>query len=142
MKHSLFRVAAAASVSLMLLTGCPAEERQETGTTTTTETAATGEAPVATGETAATGESAATGAGTTTVATVDAAAIFSQKCAGCHGANGGGGMGPALGATDEKGDEYIRNVIVNGSPEKGMPAFGSQLSEAEVTAMVNHVKSL
>lgn len=132
MKQSLFRVAAAASVSLMLLTGCPAEERQETGTPT--ETTATGEAPVATGESAATGE--------TTAATVDAAAIYSQKCAGCHGANGGGGMGPALGAVEEKGDDHIRNLIVNGSPEKGMPAFGSQLSEAEVAAMVNHVKSL
>ena len=133
MKQSLFRVAAAASVSLMLLTGCPAEERQETGTTT--ETTATGEAPVATGESAATGE-------TTTASTVDAAAIYSQKCAGCHGANGGGGMGPALGAVEEKGDDHIRNLIVNGSPEKGMPAFGSQLSEAEIAAMVNHVKSL
>lgn len=134
MKQSLFRVAAAASVSLMLLTGCPAEERQETGTTT--ETTATGEAPVATGESAATGET------TTVASTVDAAAIYSQKCAGCHGANGGGGMGPALGAVEEKGDDHIRNLIVNGSPEKGMPAFGSQLSEAEVAAMVNHVKSL
>ena len=130
MKQSLFRVAAAASVSLMLLTGCPAEERQETGTTTETTT-----------ETTATGEAAATGE-TTTAATVDAAAIYSQKCAGCHGANGGGGMGPALGAVEEKGDDHIRNLIVNGSPEKGMPAFGSQLSEAEVAAMVNHVKSL
>ena len=131
MKTKLFGLAAAAAVSLTLLTGCPGEQ-ESTTTTTTTET-----------ETAASpaGEAGASPA-TTAAANVDAKSIYSQKCAGCHGANGGGGMGPALTNIEAKGDEHIRNLIVNGSPAKGMPAFGSQLSEDETSALVSYVKTL
>lgn len=149
MKNKLFGLAAVATVSLALLTGCPSE-KESTGTTGTEATGAapvgeatgaaptgeaTGAAPAASGETHSTETS-------TQTASVDAKAIFSQKCAGCHGANGGGGMGPALAASDAKGDAFIENRIVNGSPEKGMPAFGTQLKKEEVSALVAYVKSL
>lgn len=123
----------AALMSLALLTGCPQGEGEQTGTASpaATETAATGASPAAEGA-----------ASPATTAAVDASAIFSQKCAGCHGANGGGGMGPALQNVEAKGDEAIHDRIVNGSPDKGMPAFGSQLSDAEVDALVAYVKTL
>jgi mono/diheme cytochrome c family protein len=186
MNTKLFGLAAAAAVSLAILTGCPAEEKKETGstTTTTTESTASGVAspeamasegtattsttttttttsstehaspdahggtmaasPAAGGTMAASPAASAAGAaaGGTKTASVDAKSIFSQKCAGCHGANGGGGMGPALTTVEAKGDAHIKNRIVNGSPEKGMPAFGQQLSAAEVDGLVAYVKGL
>lgn len=139
MKTKMFGLAAV--VSLALLTGCPSGEGEQTGstaspagetttttTTTTTETTSTDAASPAGEQHAAAG--------------VDAKAIFSQKCAGCHGATGGGGMGPALGDVEAKGDAHIKNVITNGSPTKGMPAFGPQLKAEEIDALVAYVKTL
>src|SRR5690606_7918336 len=122
-----------------LLTGCPAEETPETtSTTTTTETvaspAASAEAPPA--------ASATPGRRVVPAAHVDAKAIFAQKCAGCHGANGGGSVGPALSNVDARGDADIADYIVNGSPNKVMPAFGQQLKAEEVDALVLYVKTL
>ena len=75
---------------------------------------------------------------------IDAKAIFSQKCAGCHGANGGGGMGPSLQHVAAKGDPFIRTRIMKGSATKGMPAFGDSgmLKAPEVDALVAYVKTL
>jgi mono/diheme cytochrome c family protein len=75
---------------------------------------------------------------------IDAKAIFSSKCAGCHGANGGGGMGPSLQHVASKGDAFIKNRIMKGSATKGMPAFGDtgMLKAAEVDALVAYVKTL
>lgn len=54
-------------------------------------------------------------------------ALFQTNCAGCHGANAGGGMGPNLLVSslvrhDVKGDE-IGKLLEVGRLEKGMPAF-------------------
>lgn len=54
-------------------------------------------------------------------------ALFQTNCAGCHGANAGGGMGPnllqsSLVRHDVKGSE-IGKVLEVGRLEKGMPAF-------------------
>ena len=126
MKQSLFGLATAAALGLALLTGCPAEERDATGASP----AATSGTPTSPG-----------GSAEVPASHVDAKAIFSQKCSGCHGANGGGGMGPALSNVEAKGDEFIRMRIVEGSPEKGMPAF-KQLKPEEVDALVTYVKTL
>lgn len=160
MTHKLFGLAAAAAVSLSLLTGCPAEERKETTTTTTT-TTETALSPAATplpsaAASASTQTAVSPGASAPVAAPVasvpagkatpaghvDAKAIFSQKCAGCHGANGGGAVGPALSNVDAKGDAHIKEFIVNGSPNKVMPAFGAQLKPEEVDALVTYVKTL
>ena len=125
MKTKMFGLAAV--MSLALLTGCPSGEGEQTGS-------AASPAAETTTETAAASPAAAGG--------VDAKAIFSQKCAGCHGATGGGGMGPALGSVEAKGDEHIKKLIVEGSPTKGMPAFGPQLNAEEIDALVAYVKTL
>jgi cytochrome c oxidase cbb3-type subunit 3 len=161
MTHKLFGLAAAAAVSLSLLTGCPAEERTETTTTTTTTVSEAPASPAATALPSASASAstqtavspgasapvaapaASTPAGKATPAGhVDAKAIFSQKCAGCHGANGGGAVGPALSNVDARGDAHIKEFIVNGSPNKVMPAFGQQLKPEEVDALVTYVKTL
>ncbi len=55
------------------------------------------------------------------------AKIFAQNCAFCHGANATGAEGPNLIRStvvlhDSKG-ELIGPVVLNGRPDKGMPAF-------------------
>ena len=62
-------------------------------------------------------------------------ALFQTNCAGCHGPNAGGGMGPNLLASslvrhDVKGSE-IGRVVHQGRLEKGMPAF-PQITDAQV----------
>lgn len=67
-----------------------------------------------------------------------ARAVYVGKCAACHGAEGQGGIGPNL------ADAYwihgaklmeIRNTIVNGVAEKGMPPWGAMLTPAEVNSV-------
>ncbi len=68
--------------------------------------------------------------------------LFTQKCAGCHGANGGGGLGPSLAGVEAKGDAFIRARILDGSPTKGMPAFRETLPARDADALVRYVKGL
>jgi mono/diheme cytochrome c family protein len=80
-----------------------------------------------------------------------AASLWRVVCAGCHGPGGQGGgpnLPPNAQARDltdaawQQGttDEAIAQVIVQG---RGMmPAFGNQLGEAGVRALVAHVRSL
>jgi mono/diheme cytochrome c family protein len=82
--------------------------------------------------------------------------LFAEKCAGCHGATGGGAVGPALagGAVLETFPEradHLRWVWggSNGWPDStygaqnkpkqsGMPAFGETLTPAELLAVVRY----
>ncbi len=53
--------------------------------------------------------------------------LYQQNCAACHGQNARGGEGPNLTRSaivlhDEKGEE-IGQVVKNGRPQAGMPAF-------------------
>src|SRR4051794_29016663 len=77
--------------------------------------------------------------GTASSGAVDAAALYRSNCASCHGAKGDGGIGPELGngavarSIPDAGQEKL--IIVKG--EGGMPAFGSRLSDEEITAIVD-----
>ena len=77
----------------------------------------------------------------------DAAAIWSQQCASCHGKDGSGNtmMGKKLGVKDytkEQGfsDAEAANVIKNGKGK--MKGFKAKLSDADVKALVAYVRSL
>ncbi|NTY01246.1 cytochrome c [Deinococcus sp. JMULE3] len=61
-----------------------------------------------------------------------------QGCAGCHGAEGQGGVGPALAnnAKIVKDPVYVHTIITKG---KGSMPAQSQLSETEVYAVANYV---
>ncbi len=76
-------------------------------------------------------------------ATVDASALFSAHCAVCHAADGKGGIGPDLTGsyTFGKGITEITASISEGRPG-GMPAFGSQLSKAEIKALAEYLTTL
>ena len=72
--------------------------------------------------------------------------VYTANCAPCHGADGGGTIGPNL--TDKfwihggKPDQ-IYSTIFNGFAEKGMPAWGGILGEhksRQLTAFVTSLK--
>lgn len=73
----------------------------------------------------------------------DGAALYSKHCAGCHGSHGEGLYGPQLaGVVNEKYPEPDAMValIQSGTPQ-GMPPFGRKLSEEEIRAIVEFVRS-
>jgi cytochrome c oxidase cbb3-type subunit 3 len=71
--------------------------------------------------------------------------LFSAfNCLGCHGKNGGGGMGPPL--MDDKGrygsePEQIYLTILQGRPN-GMPSFAGKLTEDQTWKLAAYVRSL
>jgi mono/diheme cytochrome c family protein len=71
------------------------------------------------------------------------AALFATNCARCHGADGGGGLGPQLSdgkvANDLTEAEEIR-VVTNG--RSGMPSFGDALSPEEIQQVVAYTRTL
>ncbi len=71
--------------------------------------------------------------------------IFGQTCASCHGATGEGvpGAFPAL-----KGSKIALgpvadhlNIVVNGKPGTAMQAFGAQLSEVDLAAVITYERN-
>jgi mono/diheme cytochrome c family protein len=86
---------------------------------------------------------------------VDGAAIFSARCAACHQATGAGLPGvfpPLAGSNWVNGrDTTVIQIVlhgiqgsltVNGITYNGaMPTFGAQLSDAEIAAVLTHVRS-
>ena len=88
-------------------------------------------------------------------ATVDGAAVFSARCVACHQATGAGlpGVFPPLAGSDwvaGKAETLTAIVLhgingpltVNGTRFNGaMPAFKDQLQDAEIAAVLTHVRS-
>lgn len=64
--------------------------------------------------------------------------VYDANCAACHGSSGRGGIGPALGdgAVVQRYPDPAdhRDVVVNGRGR--MPAWGNQLSDEEIDAVV------
>ncbi len=91
-------------------------------------------------------------------AAFDAKVTFETVCGACHGLTGAGD-GPAGEVldpkpssfadaafwTDERDDAYLAKVITEGGASVGksplMAPFGGQFDEAQVAALVEHVKS-
>ncbi len=75
----------------------------------------------------------------------DAKALFAQKCAACHGADGKGGtaMGKKLGAKDltavKLSEPEIAATITNGKPPKMTP-YKDKLSGDQIQALAKYVK--
>jgi mono/diheme cytochrome c family protein len=84
----------------------------------------------------------------TIAANSDASALYQDRCANCHGKDGraktfAGKLKGARNFTDPKwqtdtSDEHIINSITNG--KKGMPAFGTKLSEAEIASLAGYIR--
>jgi mono/diheme cytochrome c family protein len=81
-------------------------------------------------------------AATTTGATVGGG-VFAASCAGCHGADGKGGVGPDLtsGSVFERfaGRAEMIEFVTTGSGR--MPEFGERLSVGEIGAVVDFVRN-
>lgn len=72
------------------------------------------------------------------------ALFHSMNCAGCHAAQGGGGMGPPLSDNDwlyggEPGQIYL--TITQGRPN-GMPSFANALPPDSIWKLVAYVRTL
>ena len=79
-----------------------------------------------------------------TTAGIDSAALYAEKCAGCHGAKGEGAFGPDLTAGSFKygrDQAAVRISIANGRP-KSMPAFEGKLSADQIDALTSFVLEL
>jgi mono/diheme cytochrome c family protein len=75
--------------------------------------------------------------------------IFKAKCAMCHGDDGLGNpaIGKALGVVSYKApavlklsDSQLTTIIKNGKNK--MPAFGKQLTDAQIKAVLQHIHAL
>lgn len=67
-----------------------------------------------------------------------------MNCAGCHGGNGGGGMGPPFADAEwiyGSNPENIVQSILQGRPN-GMPAFGGKLPASEAWKLAMFVRGL
>ncbi len=72
-------------------------------------------------------------------------AQFASTCVVCHGAQGGGGIGPNL--TDSawlhgRRPTQIMHTIMEGVPAKGMQAWGTQLGMERVLAVAAYITTL
>jgi mono/diheme cytochrome c family protein len=76
---------------------------------------------------------------TTLPSGIDAAFLYMDNCAACHGPNGEGGIGPALAGTSLSLAE-VSTVISNGAGI--MPGFSGSLSSEEIEALSAFVLGL
>jgi cytochrome c oxidase cbb3-type subunit 3 len=78
----------------------------------------------------------------------DGAAIFKKNCVMCHGADGKGFSAlKTPNFTDPKWqssikDREMREVIKNGKKGTAMTAFGGQLKDEEISAVIAYIRSL
>lgn len=79
----------------------------------------------------------------------DGAAIYKAKCASCHGADGSGQtpIGKTMKLRDlrspevqKQSDKELYDWIAEGKGK--MPAYKNKLSEAEINALVTHMRDL
>ncbi len=66
--------------------------------------------------------------------------LYRDACAGCHGQQGQGQVGPSLHRLGDPDAKIARN-IVNGFPPR-MPAFKGQYGDAQIKALVAYIQSL
>lgn len=71
------------------------------------------------------------------------ATAYKSKCAGCHGANGEGKMGPALKGTSMSADDIVA-LLTKGDPQKKAPhnKHFSGASEAKAKALADYIKGM
>ena len=74
---------------------------------------------------------------------IDGGAVYGNSCAGCHGGDGSGGIGPRLaGRVVTKFPEPAAQVAVVTNGRRGMPAFEARLSAEEIAAVVEYTRSV
>ncbi|MCC6745477.1 MAG: c-type cytochrome [Acidobacteria bacterium] len=75
-----------------------------------------------------------------------AARIFSSKCAGCHAPDGKGSIGGAPNFADGAWQASRTDAALAASIRDGkgnlMPAWGKELTPAQIAALVRHIRGL
>lgn len=85
-------------------------------------------------------------------ATVESRELFANACARCHGADGSGGLPLFEGGPSPRNfrdhdfqlsrtDDQLKQTIRNGKGS-GMPPFGTTFDDAQLEALVLHIRSL
>ena len=74
----------------------------------------------------------------------EAAKLYAQNCSSCHGAEGGGGIGPSLKDAKYKYGRELSAVVksIRDGRPGGMPGFGNQFSDAQIEALAKYVIEL
>ena len=69
--------------------------------------------------------------------------VYNRSCMACHGANGEGGVGKAIaGSPVATGAvNHHLEVVVNGVPGTAMQAFGGQLNEVDLAAVITYQRN-
>lgn len=68
--------------------------------------------------------------------------LLRQDCGSCHGMTLKGGLGPALlpEALRDRDEDGLVMMILDGNPERAMPPWRGQLSEAEARWLARRLK--
>ena len=66
------------------------------------------------------------------------AEVYAVNCAGCHGADGGGGSGPNIQGEDS--EEEVAGVVLEGEDE--MPSYDGDLTDQEIADVVAFVTTV
>jgi DNA-binding beta-propeller fold protein YncE/cytochrome c553 len=76
-------------------------------------------------------------------ALADSGALYSERCAACHGADRLGATGPALipETLGRMRGPNLEAVIAGGRAATQMPAFGATLSTGEITALAEYLQT-
>lgn len=75
---------------------------------------------------------------------VDGGAVYGARCAGCHGGDGSGGIGPKLneGRVVARFADPADQIAVVTDGRGGMPGFGGRLSAEEIAAVVDYTRTV
>jgi cytochrome c oxidase subunit II len=70
-------------------------------------------------------------------------AVYQKSCMACHGANGEGGVGKAIAKSPFATGDVKKHldVSINGSPGTAMQAFGGQLNDLDMAAVVTYQRN-
>lgn len=132
----------AASLCLVVATGCGQKTEQEASPKDGIPPSAMGRPPgmegrMGGGPGGQGGMRGGPGGGQPIAANASGAEIYQAKC-GCHGDQGKGKGAPALTASASKPDDMLTGIIKNGKGK--MPAFASQLSDEQIQKIVAEIK--
>lgn len=74
---------------------------------------------------------------------VDGAELYGARCAGCHGGDGSGGIGPRLaGRVLQNFPDPAAQVAVVANGRGGMPGFAGRLTDEEIAAIVDYTRTV
>ena len=81
------------------------------------------------------------GSGGSSKPTASGATLYANNCARCHGATGGGGVGPSLVGVATTFPDIENQITFVSNGGGGMPRFGDLLSEADIREVVAYTRT-